>query len=449
LNAQPLHLALDALLLLGYKHQPEVRVGDLVLIAHGRLHHWRQWNHLSELEQNRYLCLLRYSHLNEINKTRLIKLLNDRIKADDSPFEFISSHQEADSKRYYRVLPGKPIEQQVDEIISALKNLQSASPIKFKKRSNNQFWVRNSFYGKTFKIPYKLVPDNINPTKTKKASSLKNLSISYVELMEQAENISRLTGQAFYKKRMKIFLDELRCRKPDKKIENLVFTAGELQMLIAPTGRGKSVFSRVLATLLIKKGINVTLVLPLIKDVIQEYRLCSEILQKQSPDKRASMLFSSRSQGRIVVDLLRNSVNDSNSNDAVNILETVGYHCALQAYVEDGEEIPFGDEPCRHSRFNCPFLSECPKFRHQKSAFDAQLLIINHHAFLSGRLSLPAEDEESIRINTYFNLVVKRSHCVIVDEIDQLQQVLIVNGQNYCPKGGQLFWPLTRYKTQR
>ena len=250
MNEQPLHLALDALLLLGNKHQPEVRVGDLVLIAHGRLHRWRQWDHLSELEQNRYLWLLRYSHLNEINKTRLVKLLTERIKAEDSPFEFIS-HNESDSKRCYRVLPGKDIEQRVDEIISVLKNLQIANPIIFKKRPGNQFWVKKSFSGKSFKVPVKLVPDTIDPVKIQKASSLKNLSISYVELRDQAENISRLTGQDFYKKRMQIFLDELRCRKNNQKIEDLIFTAGELQMLVAPTGRGKSVLSIVLETLLV------------------------------------------------------------------------------------------------------------------------------------------------------------------------------------------------------
>ncbi|WP_404359795.1 hypothetical protein [Methylotuvimicrobium sp. KM1] len=424
MNEQPLHLALDALLLLGNKHQPEVRVGDLVLIAHGRLHRWRQWGYLSELEQNRYLWLLRYSHLNEINKTRLIKLLTERIKAENSPFEFIG-HNESDLTRRYRVLPGKDIEQHVDEIISDLKNLQIANPIIFKKRPGNQFWVRKSFSGKSFKVPVKLVPNSIDAVKIQKASSLKNLSISYVELRDQAENISRLTGQDFYKKRMQIFLDELRCRKNNQKIEDLIFTAGELQMLVAPTGRGKSVLSRVLATLLVKKGFTVTLVLPVIKDVIQEYRQCSKILQKQTPAKVASMLFSSRSLGRIIIDLLRNSLRDPNSNDAQNILETVGYHCALQAYAEEGDEVQFGEEPCRHSRFDCPFLAGCPKFRHQKAALGAQLLIINHHAFLSGRLSLPVQDEESTRINTFFDLVVKRSHFVIVDEIDQLQQVLI------------------------
>src|SRR5207249_11576610 len=99
------------------------------------------------------------------------------------------------------------------------------------------------------------------------------------------------------------------------------------------------------------------------------------------------------------------------------------------------EEAELGDEPCfelrqrsggRGRTVACPFAVGCPKFDSFRLAVTASILVVNHAAFLVGKVPIPLVVEDRlVHKMSIMEFVFKRCGVALVDEIDMLQNSAI------------------------
>lgn len=242
--------------------------------------------------------------------------------------------------------------------------------------------------------------------------------------------------------------------RPLAPVETL--TAGRLQLLLAPTGTGKSVLTSVLSLALAQQGIPVTLVVPRVADVwettfeLERDLACldawqtdptssdEDALPPPSPRKlRVAPLSSSRERfQQLAAHMAKPPTWDPSGEWA---LSRVGYACALRAYAEaadDENPLLRGEEPChglsegrgpRATRRVCPFLTKCPLHQPERDALTADIVVINHHAFVVGLHRLPTTTTTDAvpRRRPYIESLLLRSGLILVDEVDVLQKALV------------------------
>lgn len=210
---------------------------------------------------------------------------------------------------------------------------------------------------------------------------------------------------------------------------------GVTKLALAPTGTGKSVFARLFALHLARRGIAVALVVPDIQAVWTETLRLRAASRAAGLDSSIVPLSSWRSLGDRLGAYLDHPPKED--LDAAWALGAVGYTCLLGAYGEDGSSPSLGDEPCtrlkqregstgKERKVGCPFAGECGRFSAFRAAVSADVLVVNHHAFLGGRVPIEVSvDGGQPRKLTTAELVLRRSAVVIIDEIDALQNTAI------------------------
>lgn len=92
-----------------------------------------------------------------------------------------------------------------------------------------------------------------------------------------------------------------------------------------------------------------------------------------------------------------------------------------------------GDEPCKRLRVktddgstggatSCPFSGQCGRFKGFERALDADIIVVNHHAFLASRVPFAvAVDQDAPRKLTTAELILRRCGLVLIDEVDEFQ----------------------------
>lgn len=425
-DLKPLHIAADVMLIICHEYEVTPRLGDAILLAQGRIHRWKKWPLLSTAIQDYLLQALRHTNIGSCGKRNLLREFVGRCEADDSPVVLVAGHKATtdDEQKQYEVKATKPVEQLLSEYIGQLEQKNRLEPIVF-HRQKQDITLYKSFKGEHFLVPSAKIPDEMKPISLQTMPVMPNVKVSIHEIKCHASKLAVITGEVFYEQITFNFLNELRQASSEPISDDMQLSAGELQLLIAPTGRGKSVFTRVLATLLLSKGVTLTLVVPVIRDVINEYRVISSLVKKLALTPSISMLFSNRQLGTQICQQLEANIADEKPEDVDWIINNLTYHCQMSAYAELDVQRTFGDEPCNNSRFLCPFMSTCAKFKFQRKAVNAGLIIVNHHAYLSGRMRLPVVDENGLEVRTILGLLSHSSQVVLIDEIDLLQQILI------------------------
>ena len=424
-DLKPLHIAADVILIICHQYEPNSVLGDAILLAQGRLHRWSKWQMIPIKTQNYLLQVLRHTNIGVCGKRNILKEFIGRCESDNSPIELVDKQQTTEHElKQYVVSKSKPIEQFLEEYIDLLEEKFQFEPILFHK-SKLSTTLYKSFKGQEYLIPTRLIPQALEPTKLNTQPAISDIAISISDLKTHAIRLAVLTGEQFYKDTTLRFISELQQSSTEVLDDDFKLTAGELQLLIAPTGKGKSVFTRVYATLLLSKGITVALVIPVIKDVIREYKIISHLLCLLESTATISMLFSNRQLGSQICQQLDADIADDDQNSIDWTLNNLTYFCQITAYSEVKEQVEYGNEPCVSSRFLCPFMSQCGKFKFQQKAINADLILVNHHAYLSGRMRIPIIDNNGLEVKTILSLLSHMSQVVLIDEVDLLQQVLI------------------------
>ncbi|WP_189094378.1 hypothetical protein [Nocardia jinanensis] len=213
---------------------------------------------------------------------------------------------------------------------------------------------------------------------------------------------------------------------------SLDLRAGPLNLLVAPTGSGKSIFMRVAASSLAREGNSVLLVTPGVEDTLALAEQIEGDLRAVGSEAEVVALMSPRR----LIEVAEQRANDATevSGDPRRTWDRLGYSCLLP--VIDGPPWEPGQEPCTNlrvpdeeQRYRCPLISVCEKWRPwRRAAESAKVIVTNHAYFQSGSVPVPVTLNGRPRPRiTVQEFLLQRADVVMIDEIDAFQAQAVEN----------------------
>lgn len=228
-----------------------------------------------------------------------------------------------------------------------------------------------------------------------------------------------------------------------KVTEAIRLLSGPTEVLNAPTGTGKSVFVRVAASWFALNNLTITLVLPTVDATLataweigedlehlrklhnlEREATCTPLMSPYGLHERA-MKAAARVEGSFLGQSPRSRWK----------IDQLAYGCALRPLTQITQHYPPGDETCRtliplppeSGSRTCPWMATtCGKYEQHRNACTSSVIVTNHHNFMVGRFPLGVIlDGRLVGDMTVAELVFRRSHAVMIDEIDQFQSVAL------------------------
>ncbi|MFF5556953.1 hypothetical protein [[Kitasatospora] papulosa] len=212
---------------------------------------------------------------------------------------------------------------------------------------------------------------------------------------------------------------------------------GPMRHLSAPTGVGKNVFARAQAKQLAREGKTVALLVSDNNDVFGEVETLRRELKALKLDVAVTPLIAPGSRHEFTLQTAHKAVDDETAlsqmpEDLVERLSESGYGCAVTAQMDGPDGFGDGQEPCTSLRHTdpdgpkgaslCPYVNRCDKFSHVRAACSAQIVVTTHACFQRGMVKIPLlVDGELRRQVSVRELLLRRAHLVIIDEVDAYQ----------------------------
>jgi hypothetical protein len=218
--------------------------------------------------------------------------------------------------------------------------------------------------------------------------------------------------------------------------ELIRLAAGPMDILNAPTGTGKSVLVRVAASWYAVNGLTVTLVLPTVEATLSAAWDISRDLEQLGRTETCTPLMSpSRLHERAmkVAARIEGSLLEQ-PDKTLWKLDQLSYGCALSHHTQSSHPYPPGQEPCRGlsplppatDRAACPWTATCGKYAQHRQACTASVVVTNHHNFMTGHFPLGIRlDGRAVADVSVAEFVLRRSHTVMIDEVDQFQSTAL------------------------
>ncbi|MFJ1897221.1 MULTISPECIES: hypothetical protein [unclassified Streptomyces] len=236
----------------------------------------------------------------------------------------------------------------------------------------------------------------------------------------------------------------------DGTLTELDLTAGDLQVLNAPTGSGKTVLVRVLAswaamndrrialavtdvraTLDMAWDINNDLTYLHRKEHLDEPAHCTPLMSPSSMHRRAMDYAALGSSTQI-------DEWDRRARTDIGLLST---GCAQRALMDPPTLYPHGEENCTSltsaatgsTRLTCSFAPVCGKFQQFYKAADAAVIVTNHANLLEGqtRIGVVLDGQEfrgkarGTRGMSVLEMTLRACDALVIDEIDAFQTAAI------------------------
>ncbi|WP_045876482.1 hypothetical protein [Pseudofrankia sp. DC12] len=228
--------------------------------------------------------------------------------------------------------------------------------------------------------------------------------------------------------------------------EALILTAGGLEIFHAPTGTGKSILVRVMASWFAINHRRVAIVLPDIKaclnltwDVRGDLAHLRQLGVLDHPATCAHLMSSSGMHDKALKHASLLTEDPGAPGDwgehAERDVDPLAYGCAQKTFLQtSGGDYPPGEEPCLSLRGKgtestaCPWIPTCGKFTPVYDACAADVVILNHHMFLQGSVKIGVTlDGHSVRGMKAAELTLRACEAVLVDEVDLFQSTAVGN----------------------
>lgn len=418
-------------------------LGDVRWVVQARFH-----LHRAPLETDPWLreCITRFLAVRPTLLADGPRLRNALTTVLDEESEF--AWEEAPPKegslwnRRWLRLPGKPPEQRIEELLEELETSPASESGRQPIRAEGAVIHLKGRGGEGYTIPADRLPEPLRntPAMPPRAAG-EAVTVDPESLRSLADRIDAgLPGPPLYGPvACAGFLKGLKSEDHDHHPGTI--PAGTSQ-LVAPTGSGKSVFMRLQALEAAGRGTPVALVVPDIATVWRETRRLEQAARAAGCDLRIAPLSGIHGFSRHLPARLADA--GTGPEEAQELLSRFGHACLLQAYAT-GTRSTWGEEPCTQLRqidpegnpdhrarpVDCPFADQCDRYRPFRDALGADILVLNHHAFLFGRSHRPVVDHENIhRRPSLRELVLWQAGLVVIDEVDSLQASL-GNGQTH------------------
>ncbi|MBB5940418.1 hypothetical protein [Streptomyces zagrosensis] len=257
--------------------------------------------------------------------------------------------------------------------------------------------------------------------------------IPFAELDEIAGRLDELRGQDYRRKAVADIRRHARGSDGTDVGELLRVQAGPLRVFHAPTGMGKNVLSELVAVWCVKRGRVISLVVPQSAQVLATvYRLRQDLADLEISAQVTPVVSPASIQ-----ELAEQTAGNPHDDAAFRtwVYREMSYSCSLTGHATTSSEAVDawtpGQEPCDQLKPNgpkadkamaCPWRGGCGKFRHHRAAASADILVTNQANFLTGHIHVPVTGRPAPgRRMTTKQLLLHRSHLVIIDEADVMQ----------------------------
>lgn len=202
--------------------------------------------------------------------------------------------------------------------------------------------------------------------------------------------------------------------------------AGNFYRINAATGTGKSVVMLLMAINAAARGHKTVVAVPSLVDVANTVQSLSRSAQATSPMLKVAPLHSFK---RIPEQASLQFVQEKRDHP-------YDYSCLLNTFGTELEDMPVGQEPCFRLQLtdknaqgeesskklrHCPFLFTCGMTSMLEEALEADIIVVNHHAVLSGSTQIPFDDSDKYPgPRSFIELLLRHASVFLVDEIDGL-----------------------------
>lgn len=303
------------------------------------------------------------------------------------------------------------------------------------------------------------------PVEIATSARMDTIDVDPADLKALAVHLARVTGRSPWEAdKIEELFAGLRDAQDDP-VTILKLNAGRLQLLNAPTGVGKSVLTRLLATHLARRGIPVAIVVGTIRDALtatesiaeHEDAEATKQLAGDIQDDLAALGTPVRCHALVSPRRLHDQALLAAQRDEWARFDRVGYGCHLLPLIVDGPPPTPADEPCtalrpaddpteaddtskdggrskETARHACPWVGSCERHRGFHDAAAADVIVTNHHNLTLGTVGVPVRiDGVDHPRTTVLELLLRRCPVVLVDEIDLLQSNMFDAGARHLP----------------
>lgn len=417
-------------------------------VLDGHLEAWSGWHRLPPEHARRFGRLLRHRHNQVANAEVAGPLLDRMLMAGNLPG--CSPASDYAGTGTILVAPGMPQTDFADACLDELAALHGARDrcLPVAAPGAHHTTIRVPGPGGTVAITdvrYDIRPHHVLAGQQPSpaivdADPLPELTVPFTELEDIAAALDTAApGNGYRTTAVRRFMNQAR-RSGGATVTALDLTAGALNELIAYTGFGKSVvLVETFACWAARNDIVVTFAVPTNADVIRYACQVERSLALLGIDVQVTPLMSPRSV--LTVAETAASRTTPNGPGADWTWSRLGYGCALTAAATTDAQVDAwqpGQEPCATLRPSgtgrrkrapaaaCPWRTSCGKFNLARAACTAGIIVTSHANLLAGRLQVPVDDGHGITDRvTVEELILRRSHVLVIDEIDTFQRSAI------------------------
>ncbi|WP_409319950.1 hypothetical protein [Pseudomonas putida] len=426
-------IATTLFLALAARHvQAEPCLGDAAALIAGRTHKWSTWSSLDDEQQIVIAMGLRLRPAMLAQPANFIEIAAAVLNHELSPFELVDAnrlHGERVEADGYRVKSILNVDQVIQENFDTLKRWRKpVSPIKLPESGNLIFKEITAERTRVFSIPAserKYIPRSGQHLTIPTTTHQPEIEWDYHSLRAMAEKLDAVSipHSQHCASLANIWGDSGRRSA----------TSGNFFRVNAATGTGKTVVMSLMGADAAARGHKVVIAVPGYVELDNTVRIMRQVASVVAPDLRVAPLHSvSRTHQRAAVHFKQR--NEDHPYD---------YACLLNAYATELEPMQAGNEPCfklhavtsggtaeeQTQRLeHCPFLFSCGRTRMVASALAADVIVINHHALLSGTTRIPFDDSNQFPgPRSFIELLLRIAPVFLVDEIDGLLKTAIDN----------------------
>ncbi|KOV50849.1 hypothetical protein ADL00_42605 [Streptomyces sp. AS58] len=419
-----------------WRHVVDLR--DAHFLTTGQMHLWDAWPKLPDADQVRITRMLRQRPMFLASRTVFVDEAAALLTSGEAT-EF------ADTEGEYQVLvlASADPEARVDALLDELEH-NAAKTSGFPEPAQPGSYVSDlrirdalSPSGRivdvVYHLDYKGTPAAAAVHTLGSAPELDEVTIPFAELESIAKRLDERRGQTYRRKAVADIRKYARGQDGAEVGEILRAAAGPLRVFHAPTGMGKNVLSELVALWCAQAGLVMSLVVPQSAQVLACVHRLRQDLNDLGVTAQVTPIISPASMQELAEQAASNPRDEPAYRSWV--YREMSYSCPLTAHATVSstavDSWSPGQEPCdqlkangpgKRTTYACPWRGTCGKFRHHRAAATANILVTNHANFLSGHIHTPLRGRPAPGRNmTTEQLLLHRSHLVIIDEVDALQ----------------------------
>lgn len=289
------------------------------------------------------------------------------------------------------------------------------------------------------------------PVTVRTSPAVRQPSLKVGEFLALNRELDELAGETFRTESLDPLFKQLRTGEDQPVSDLLHLRAGNLQVLQAPTGFGKSVLMRSLGSWAQEEGVTLGLAVPTTIAALKMAYGIEEDLRSRGVEHPERLVVPLMSPNSMMAALDQVAAESRDRAFVKWAEERLGYGCALPSLATVDNEVDAwvpGHEDCmslvpyrpagmpeqgkgaaarRSGICACPFRAECGKFRLARQACAAQIIVTTHANFYQGHLHIPVQVESGAVIErmTVEELILRRCQFTALDEVDAFQSFVL------------------------